>query len=290
MLTGRVALVTGASRGLGRAVAEAFVRAGASVALVARPSPGLEEVFTSLTDRCCHRDQRLHAIRADLTRHEDCVEVVRTSLREFGSVDILVNNAGVTGPIGPLEQVDVEAWRRTLAINLVAPVTLMREVIPQMCAREWGKIINLSGGGAAGPRSNFSAYAASKAALVRVTETVAQELSGRGVDVNAVAPGAMNTRMLDDVLEAGAGRGGEGEYRRALEQQARGGPAMERAAELIVWLASPASDGITGRLISAVWDSWRDLAARRDELNASDVYTLRRIVPEDRGKDWGRGR
>ncbi|MEO8259404.1 MAG: hypothetical protein ABI868_18800 [Acidobacteriota bacterium] len=107
-----------------------------------------------------------------------------------------------------------------------------------------------------------------------------------GIDVNAVAPGAMNTRLLDQVLEAGPARVGEREYRRAVEQRVDGGSPPARAAELIVWLASRESDGLTGRVLSAVWDPWEQLASRHDELAASDIYTLRRIVPGDRGKDW----
>lgn len=124
-----------------------------------------------------------------------------------------------------------------------------------------------------------------KSALVRFTETLAVELADSGVTVNAVAPGAMNTRMVDEVVEAGPG--GSGEYFAAVARRTAGGHAPDAAVALIAWLASPASDGITGRLISAVWDPWETLAARREELAGSDIYTLRRIVPKDRGKSWG---
>jgi NAD(P)-dependent dehydrogenase (short-subunit alcohol dehydrogenase family) len=132
----------------------------------------------------------------------------------------------------------------------------------------------------------LSAYAASKAAVVRLAETLALELASRRVDVNALSPGALNTQMLDEVLAAGPERVGEQRYRQALSQKSGGGAPPERAAELAVWLASPASDGITGKLLSAVWDPWERLAEHRTEL-ASDIYTLRRIVPADRGLDWG---
>ena len=133
------------------------------------------------------------------------------------------------------------------------------------------------------PLPFFSAYAASKAALVRLTETFAEELKEARVDVNAIAPGALNTRLLDEVLAAGPQREGQDFYRRSLQQKQEGGAPLERGAELAVFLASPRSDGLSGRLISAVWDDWAALPGQKERLMASDVYTLRRIVPRDRG-------
>jgi NAD(P)-dependent dehydrogenase (short-subunit alcohol dehydrogenase family) len=152
--------------------------------------------------------------------------------------------------------------------------------------RGYGKIVQLSGGGATNPLPGLSAYAASKAAVVRFAETLAEELRERHVDVNAVAPGALNTRMLDEVLAAGPQKVGQAFYERAVQQQRSGGVPLERGAALAVWLASAASDGVTAKLLSAVWDPWSDLSKHLDDL-ASDVYTLRRIVPGDRGMDWG---
>jgi NAD(P)-dependent dehydrogenase (short-subunit alcohol dehydrogenase family) len=204
-------------------------------------------------------------------------------LAEFcgDGVEILVNNAGVQGAIGPFAAADLAGWRKVFEINLFAAVRLCRGLIEPMRKRGRGKIVNLSGGGAASPRAGFSAYGASKCALVRFSETLAQELAGTGIDVNCMAPGALNTGMLDEVIAAGPG---EREYERAIKQRAGGGASMERAADLAAFLASPASDRITGRLISAVWDKWPELAAHREELG--DIYTLRRITPEDRGKAW----
>jgi NAD(P)-dependent dehydrogenase (short-subunit alcohol dehydrogenase family) len=148
-----------------------------------------------------------------------------------------------------------------------------------------GKIINLSGGGAASPRPDLTAYGVSKCTIVRFTETIAQELSGTGIDANCLAPGAMNTQMLREILEAGP-TGAKREYDKAIKQEQTGGASLERAAELAAFLASPASDGITGRLISAVWDNWPDLIHHKEQLDDSDIYTLRRIVPEDRKLKW----
>jgi NAD(P)-dependent dehydrogenase (short-subunit alcohol dehydrogenase family) len=145
----------------------------------------------------------------------------------------------------------------------------------------------LSGGGATSPMPMISAYAASKAGIVRFIETIAGELRDYHIDVNAIAPGALNTRMLDEILVAGPEKVGQAYYDRCLKQRDSGGAPMENAAQLAVFLGAPLSDGITGKLISAVWDPWEDLPQHLNELNATDIYTLRRIVPKDRGMDWG---
>jgi 3-oxoacyl-[acyl-carrier protein] reductase len=230
--------------------------------------------------------QCVEQIAADLSDPNELRVAFDATVRALGAVDVLVNNAGMLGPIGRLEDTDPKEWALTIQVNLLAPVCLMRLALPGMRSRGRGKIINLSGGGATGPRPHFSAYAAAKAALVRTTETVADEVKTSGIDVNAVAPGAMNSRLLEQVLAAGPERVGHNEYNRALEQREHGGAQPARAADLIAWLASSASDGITGRLLSAVWDPWEHLSEHRDDLAKSDVYTLRRIVPEDRGKQW----
>jgi 3-oxoacyl-[acyl-carrier protein] reductase len=146
----------------------------------------------------------------------------------------------------------------------------------------------LSGGGATKPLPFLSAYAASKAGLVRFGETLAEEVKEFGIDVNLVAPGALNTRLLDEVLEAGPERVGEAFYNAALKQRDAGGTPLEYGANLCVHLASGASDGVSGRLISAQWDPWLRIGELKDELMGSDIYTLRRIVPNERGKNWDR--
>jgi NAD(P)-dependent dehydrogenase (short-subunit alcohol dehydrogenase family) len=156
-----------------------------------------------------------------------------------------------------------------------------------MIAAGCRSIINLSGGGATGSRPNFSAYASAKAALVRFSETLAQEAKPYGVKVNCIAPGAMKTSMMGQVLAAGTVLAGAREVDLATQVVAGGGTSMARVAELAMFLASSASDGITGKLISAVWDDWQRWPQHLSELETSDVYTLRRIVGRDRGFTWG---
>jgi NAD(P)-dependent dehydrogenase (short-subunit alcohol dehydrogenase family) len=223
---------------------------------------------------------------ADVCRPEDANKLVHAPLGQFPELTILVNNAGVYGPKGTVDGVDWQEWAHAVEINLFGSVLPARALVPHFKRQRYGKIVQLSGGGATNPLPGLSAYAASKAAVVRFAETLAEELRHYNVDVNAVAPGALNTRMLDEVLAAGPERVGQGFYERAREQQRSGGAPLERGAALTAFLASEASDGITGKLLSAVWDPWCDLTRHRDDLD-SDVYTLRRVVPQDRDLDWG---
>jgi NAD(P)-dependent dehydrogenase (short-subunit alcohol dehydrogenase family) len=284
-LSGRGAIVTGANQGLGRAIAEHYVRAGASVLLTARDERLLMDVQRQLRP-LARGDQQVLIQKSDVSDRVSCEQVVRRAQSELAGFQILVNNAGVYGPKGPIEEVNWDEWVKAIEINLLGTVFMCRLVVPLFKSRGYGKIINLSGGGATNPLPRISAYAASKAAVVRMTDTLAEELKEWKIDVNAIAPGALNTRLLDEVLAAGPEKVGKAFYERSIKQQEQGGTPLDKGAELAVFLASKESDGITGRLISAVWDGWKDFPARREQIAKSDVFTIRRIVPKDRGMDW----
>jgi 3-oxoacyl-[acyl-carrier protein] reductase len=284
-LSSRSAIITGANQGLGEAIAARFVESGASVLLVARGVERLRQVEQTLK-RHARPGQVVATQSGDVSRPEDCQAIVSKALQVLSSLQILVNNAGVYGPMGLVEDNDWDEWTQGIQINLFGTVLMCRAVVPHFRAKGYGKIINLSGGGATAPLPRLSSYAASKAAVVRFTETLAEETRDSHIDVNAIAPGALNTRLLDQILGAGPERVGKSFYERSLKQRDEGGAGFERGAALTAFLASAASDGITGRLLSAVWDDWAGLPARQEHLSKSDIYTLRRIVPEDRGQKW----
>ncbi len=286
-LTGRTALITGASRGLGSAIARAFVAAGGDVMICARSAEALEAIASEVR-AAARPDQRVLAQRADVAEPDDVAAVTAAAVAAFGRIDVLVNNAGVYGPLGPIESIDWDGWIHAIRVNLIGSVLCCRAVVPHMKAQRYGKIVQLSGGGATNPLPNISAYAASKAAIVRFCESLALEVRPYGIDVNAIAPGALNTHMMDEIIAAGPGAVGAEFYARMQKVREEGGTPLESGAALAVFLASADSDGITGRLLSAVWDPWERLPALRAELDASDVYTLRRIVPGDRGLSWDR--
>jgi len=285
-LEGRAALITGASMGLGLAIARAYVKAGASVLLCARNRERLERAREEVAT-FAGSEQIVAAQVADVSRPSDVERLVTSALDLFPQLHILVNNAGVYGPKGLIEEVEWEAWVKAIEINLFGSILLCRAVLPHFKKNRYGKIVQLSGGGATSPLPRITAYAASKAAIVRMVETVAQEVRDDNIYLNAIAPGALNTRLLDEVIAAGSEKIGTTFYQRMLDIKAEGGVPLEKGANLAVYLGSSASDGITGKLISAKWDPWETLAEHRDELWESDIYTLRRIIPKERGLGWG---
>jgi NAD(P)-dependent dehydrogenase (short-subunit alcohol dehydrogenase family) len=283
---GLTALVTGASRGLGREIAAELASAGASVVLVARDANELERVKLALEPRL-RPEASVTCCAADLS-DQAAIRVIEDSLGASRmQPDILVNNAATQGPIGRFWENDWREWVISFGLNAFAPLRLCQVLLPGMVQRRRGKIINLSGGGATGPRPGFSAYGAAKTLLVRFTETLAEEVKPFGIDVNAIAPGVMQSAMTQAVIAAGPEKAGRKEYDAAVKLGQGTPEVVARAARLCVFLASPASNGITGRLISAAWDPWETLAAHREEIAGSDVYTLRRIVPADRDMAWG---
>jgi 3-oxoacyl-[acyl-carrier protein] reductase len=285
-LVGRNALITGASQGLGLAIARAYAKAGAGVLLCARNADSLKEAHQQLA-KLVSPGQALYSQTADVSSSCDVDRLMAFAGRVFPSLHVLVNNAGVYGPKGIIEEVDWEEWVRALEINLLGSVLMCRTVLPQFKSQRYGKIIQLSGGGATNPLPRLSAYAASKAAVVRFAETLAEEVREYRIDVNSIAPGPLNTRLLEEVLAAGPEKVGRNFYEKSLKQKEQGGAPLEKGADLAVFLASSASDGITGKLLSAIWDPWEELPGHEAELNKTDIYTLRRIVPRDRGYDWG---
>lgn len=284
-LLGKNAIITGASQGLGFEVAKQFIAEGANVVLCARNATSLKSATEILRSQAPSH-VKVRAKVTDVSKMDQVDALAHYALDELGTIDILVANAGVYGTKGPIETIDWEEWSQAIDINLKGTVLQCRAVLPRMKQLHSGKIIILSGGGATKPLPNLSAYAASKAGVVRFAETLAEEVADFNIDVNTVAPGALNTRLLDEVLAAGPEKVGQAFYQQSLKQQQTGGTPLEVGAELCVFLASSASDGISGRLLSAVWDPWNELSDRIDALKKSDVYTLRRIVPLDRGFHW----
>ncbi len=285
-LNGKVAIVTGANQGLGLEISRKYVNAGASLVMSARNGDLLKRAQKELSCGLVP-GQVIEVIPTDVSDIQSVEQLLKTTLQRFGRIDILVNNAGIYGAMGPIEEVDWTQWIKAIEINLFGSILMCRAVLPAMKEQHKGKIIQLSGGGATNPMPNISAYAVSKAAIVRFAETLAEEVREFNIDVNSIAPGALNSRMLDEVLAAGQEKVGQAFFDKSIKQKESGGAGFDKGAELAVFLASDASDGITGKLISAVWDDWEHWPEHLDELRTSDVYTLRRIVGRDRGLSWG---
>jgi 3-oxoacyl-[acyl-carrier protein] reductase len=282
-LIGRNTLITGGSQGFGRHIVEAFLAEGANVIFCARTASDVEQTQTSLTARL-QPGQQLAGVTCDIADPAS-VAALFTRAAQLGPLHAVVNNAGIYGPIGPTEEVSLDDWTQAWQVNVTGTLLVCQHAVRAMKPQHSGKIINISGGGATNPMPRFAAYAATKAAVVRLTETLAEEYRGDNIDVNAVAPGALRTRLTDQVLAAGPEKAGAEFFAKNKKWSDEGAVDPRLGAGLCVYLASAESNGITGKLLSAQWDPWKDLQKFRAELKG-DIYTLRRIVPEDRSKNF----
>ncbi|HEX9485833.1 MAG TPA: SDR family NAD(P)-dependent oxidoreductase [Gemmatimonadales bacterium] len=272
-LAGKVAIVTGGGRGIGKAIARAFAAEGARLVLAARSTQELESVAD-----IARRETGAPCVvqRCDVSIPADVQKLVEQAQAAFGRVDILVNNAGTYGPIGPLDECDVDEWRRAIEVNLLGTVYASRAVLPFLRQQRWGRIVNLAGAGIGGPSvtPRISAYAASKAAVVQFTESLAKEVASWNIQVNAIAPGAVTTEITEAVISAGPERAGRDFYERSVRQKEQGGDPPELAARLAVYLASEECK-LTGKLLSAKWDKFDSIDA--EQANRGSLFALRRI-------------
>jgi NAD(P)-dependent dehydrogenase (short-subunit alcohol dehydrogenase family) len=261
-------LVTGAGRGIGKRLAIGFAQAGARVGLLARSKAELDLAHLEIE----HSGGAALRIRADVTDFEQVCAAVDRMRAHFGGVHVLVAAAAIQGPIGPLAECAPKAWAEAVQTNLTGVMFACRATLPQMIERRSGKIIVLSGDGSAAPRPNFSAYAASKAGVARMVESLAEEVRDHNVQVNCMAPGGTYTHMTDQILCAGE-RAGWKAQQDALELRVSGGIPPEKQIQLALFLASERSNHISGKLIH-VNDDWKRL---EHSTVHPDLYTLRRI-------------
>lgn len=313
-LVGRGVVITGGSTGIGYACAAEVLAAGGRVVIAARGAETLQASAARLAGE--YGAGRVRGVVADVSREGEVAALFEEAAEWLGEVSGVVHAAGVLGPIGPLAELEPAAWLETIQVNLygsyLVSAAAVRALIGQRpvaagagevsgeVAGETsdevageaavpvsrGSIVLLSGGGAATPFPRYSAYACSKAAVVRLAETLAVEVAPLGIRVNALAPGFVATRIHEATLAAGGERAGEDYLRRTREQLAEGGVPPELAGRAAAFLLSDESAGITGRLVSAPWDRWWEWPGHLEEIGGGDLFTLRRIVPRDRGGEW----
>jgi 3-oxoacyl-[acyl-carrier protein] reductase len=265
----KLVLVTGAGRGIGKRLALGFAAEGAHVGLVARSRPQLDLAHIEIE----HTGGSSARYPGDVRDREFLAETVkRMSIQFSRPVEILICAAAVQGPIGGLLDSDPKAWWETIEINFGGAVNAARAVLPGMTESRSGKIILLTGGGAARPRPYFTAYSASKAAVARFVESLAEEVQEHNIQVNCLSPGGTYTAMTDEILRAGECAGWK-DLEAAREIRLTGGVLPEKQIRLALFLASPRSNHISGRLLH-VHDDWERLA---DATLTPEAYTLRRL-------------
>ena len=266
-LDGQVALVTGAGRGIGRAIALALSDAGAAVAVCARSQGQVSGVAQAIADR----NGRALAVRCDVCDRREVEDMVSAVEAGMGPVDLLVNNAAQSGPIGPLAATDPDEWWQALEVNVRGPLYCARAVLPGMLDRDHGRIVNISSGAGFAAFPMLSAYVVSKAALYRLSESIAAETRGHGVKVFAINPGLVRTAMSERGLSCGEP---------SVEQFFKDGFAgnydipAEAAATLVAYLASGAADVLSGRNLN-VFDDVAQMIARAAEIEEHDLYVMR---------------
>lgn len=271
-------VLTGSSSGIGFSLAGRLLSRGHRVWGVARSdqSPTLAQY-----------PGRFAASRCDVSQWPEVAAAAAEVARAWGHVDALITCAGSQGEIGRAVAADPEAWSATVRANLDATFFSIRGFHALLArAPRRAKIVCFSGGGASKSRPNFAAYAAAKTAIVRLVETIADEEKSAPLDINALAPGAINTRLTDEVIAKGPAVVGQAEFDAAARQKASGGSSMDKALNAVEWLLSEASDGISGRLLSAPWDPLPRLQTLMPAAAGKDIYMLRRVTPEDLGLKW----
>jgi 3-oxoacyl-[acyl-carrier protein] reductase len=276
----RPVVITGASRGLGAVLARHFALQGNDVAVCSRTAADVESLAAELRGEA---GVAVLAEAVDVTDETGVRAFAKRVANELGPSCAVVNNAGILGPVGPLDQLDVAAWRHALDVNVVGAVTVTAAFLPQLAAGEGGAIVNLAGAGigGTGTHANISAYTTSKGAIVTLTEALAKELEGRHVRVNAIAPGGLTTGFMDPVLDAAPGLVDESLRAVAADlRPAHDAPRIEldaNLAELMSFLVSQESAWLTGKLLSARWDSVASLVAGKERLTSTSLLNVRRI-------------
>jgi len=281
-LSGKRIVVTGGSMGIGLACAESCLEAGARVLICARTEGPLMQALDGLRQKGF---AQVEARTVDVTDQGQVEAVLQATVARFGGLEGVIHCAGIYGPIGPVMEVDPSAWFDAVRINLFGTFLVARQSCRLLKACGGGRIVLFSGGGAATPFPNFTAYACSKVGVVRLTETLAQEMQPFNVEINCVAPGFVITRLHQSTLAAGE-RAGKAFLENTKRQIETGGVPATVGAGAAAFLVSDEAKGITGKFVAAPYDGWDGWRRHLEELQKMDIFTLRRIVPKDRGMDW----
>lgn len=276
-LGGRRVALTGGSRGIGFAIAKRLVQDGAKIAICAREITAVRRAVEALRALSPSPDHVM-GTAADVTDTSALERFAEHACRHLNGIDSIVANAGIWGPKGAIDKISFDEWMHAFDVNVHGVVRVLRAFLPALRASGTGRIVIMAGGGAYQPYPYINAYGATKSAVVRLGEQIAEELAPEGIPVNMMLPGPVNTGMVDELLAAGPQMLGEKRYQKVVEQKRAGGTPPEKGAALCSFLLSDRIAGVTGKLIS-VADPYETFVLHRDEIMSSDALTLRRVVP-----------
>jgi len=271
-LNNKVSLITGAGRGIGKLISKKLASEGSDVILVSRTPHEIESVLSEIKNN----NGNGITFSCDISNFSEVQKMTEKILDHFPKIDILVNNAGKIDPIGPLIDQDPILWKSCIENNLFGTFNVIRSILPSMIEKNYGKIVNMSGGGAFSPFPNFSSYAVSKSAIIRLTETLAMELSNFNITVNAISPGMIKTKITENILNAGPNAGIE--FDKAKKTMVSGGSNIEKIFDTLLFLTTNESSNLSGKTIASQWDDLNYIKNNVESIQNSDKFTMRRII------------
>lgn len=273
----RVALITGSSGTLGGLLAKSLIERGYSLILLSRNSKDIIKLKIN------HKIQFLYYYSLDALNEKLYSKLTKfLKKNNINKIDLLINNLGAQQPIGNFFDTNIDDWINNINVNFLSHVRLIHTLKDFLLAGKNSLILNISGGGATSPRLNFSAYSCAKTALVRFSENLALELLDYKIRINAIAPGQINSKMMDEIICSGKSNAGEKEILEAHKIKQNNLDNLTKVIDLIFFLDSERGQSINGKLISAQWDNWSVWSTNENFLMSNDLYTLRRIVGRDR--------
>jgi 3-oxoacyl-[acyl-carrier protein] reductase len=276
----KICLITGCSTGLGLQLMLAFLRKNYKVYGLSSNKKKILKAKKKILNHFSKIDFDIKKV--DVSNKKQVNLYIKKIVKKESKIHVLVNNAGIYGPIGPFEKNSYKKWRDAFEINFFGSLNFYKSLIPIMKKQNFGRIVQIAGGGATNSFPMFTSYSSAKAAIVRFSETLSDEVSKYNITINSIAPGALNTKFMDLAIKAGPKLAGSNFHKKMLNLKSKGGDDITKAIDLIIMLSSE-NNKITGKLISSLWDKWEKFNRFQKKINNSDVYTIRRIAGRDRG-------
>ena len=278
MIKRKNVIITGGSEGFGFEIAKYLVKKNYNIIICSRNKNKLKLADNELSKIKMSKDQIILLKQVDISNQSQVRIFVKFCISKFHKIDVLINNAGTYGSIKPFASTKWKDWVKGIETNLYGSIYTIMFLLPTFKKQKMGKIIQLAGGGASKAMQNFSSYSVSKTAIVRFVESIALELKNYNIDVNAISPGALNTKMIDEVLRIDKKIIGENFYHSNVKIKNNKKNLFLKPLELINFLISNKSNGISGKMISALWDNYKIWPKHIDQINNKELYVLRREI------------